>query len=404
MEILLLGNGFDLHYYLPTKYNNFLHTVEYLAHINLIFPKTAGEVFSNARLTKKDSFIAKCYEVNKGAFDSVILNHERISKLTKLAHDNMWCRYLLSSYNTDVGWIDFEREIKNVLFQFKTVLEIKNPCPDFNLMNNQVLVHMLKSFSAFTKSEEGSSIYSFRQEYLLEEPFGSKNFKVNIDKIVEELFEDLCNLAEMLKIYLSEFVEKAICNIPKNDLNEWVKAYSPKYIISFNYTDTYEKLFSNESVIHIHGTNDTRIVLGINPDNDDEETSTDTTFLQFKKYYQRVFYQTDSNYLAALESLEEAVEGREDTCLTVIGHSLDETDKDIIKELFGRATYINVLYHNSSDLSKHMKNLVNIYGKRGFDELRYKKELTFIQLSIEIENVKNFDGVLGKVLKKTIEG
>lgn len=404
MEILLLGNGFDLNYHLPTKYNNFLHTVEYLTNINLISPKTAGEVFSDARLTEKDPFIAKCYDVNKGAFDAVTLNNEQILKLTKLANDNMWFKYLLSSYNTDVGWIDFEREIKNVLFQFKTVLEIKKPCPYFSLMNNQVLVHMLKSFPVFAKNDEGSAIYSLKREYLLEEPFGSKNFKVNVDKIVETLFEDLRNLAEMLKIYLSEFVEKAVCNIPNNDLNEWVKGYSPKYIISFNYTDTYEKLFSNESVIHIHGTNDAQIVLGINPDNDDEETSVDTTFLQFKKYYQRVFYQTDSSYLATLESLEQDVEEKEEIFLTVIGHSLDETDKDIIKELFRRATYINVLYYNSFDLSKHMKNLVSIYGKRGFDELRYKKELTFTQLSIEIENVKNFDGVLGKVVAKAIEG
>ena len=51
-----------------------------------------------------------------------------------------------------------------------------------------------------------------------------------------------------------------------------------------------------------------------------------------------------------------------------------------------------------------MKNLVNIYGKRGFDELRYKKELTFTQLSIEIENINNFDGVLRKVVAKVIEG
>lgn len=130
MEVLLLGNGFDLHYYLPTKYNNFLHTVDYLTHIDIISPMTAGKVFSDVELIKNDSFIAKCYEVNKDAFDAATLNHERISKLTKLAHDNMWFRHLPSSYNTDVGWIDFENEIKNVLFRFKNILEIKILIPN----------------------------------------------------------------------------------------------------------------------------------------------------------------------------------------------------------------------------------------------------------------------------------
>lgn len=43
MHFLLLGNGFDLHFSLPTKYHNFLHTIDFLVkYYNDTF-KTVGE-------------------------------------------------------------------------------------------------------------------------------------------------------------------------------------------------------------------------------------------------------------------------------------------------------------------------------------------------------------------------
>ena len=67
-------------------------------------------------------------------------------------------------------------------------------------------------------------------------------------------------------------------------------------VFSFNYTNTIETLYaSEEKVYHIHGNINDNIVLGVNPDKHDEIENIDTLFIQFKKYFQRVFYKTHSN-------------------------------------------------------------------------------------------------------------
>lgn len=380
MNVLMLGNGFDLHYYLPTKYNNFLHTVEYLAGLNLVFPSTAGDAFSDVRLTKKDSFIAKCYEVNKSAFDGVTLNHERIFKLTELARNNMWFKYLLSSCDEDVGWIDFEKEIKKVLDIIRVLFDEKYVRNSFPIDPRSPLCHIIKYFGFFVK-DLGNNIYVYNDKFLIENPVGSGNRILDINKVARLLFDELCVLSEMLKLYLSEFIEKTIANVASIEFGEDSKKYEAQYVISFNYTKMYEHLFPNGNVIHIHGTTDAQIVLGVNPDDDDEKESVNTTFLAFKKYYQRVFWGTDYEYLSILKAIAEAAKDGLRIHLHVMGHSLDVTDKDTIKELFEYSTKITISYHNTIALSSYVDNLVTIYGKNEFDELRYKKELTFIKLS-----------------------
>ncbi len=71
--------------------------------------------------------------------------------------------------------------------------------------------------------------------------------------------------------------------------------------------------------------------------------------------------------------------------LYVIGHSLDETDKDIITEVFEIADEITVYYYDNNnsnhDLKKLVTNLINIYAKAGFDKLRNEKGLRFLPIS-----------------------
>ena len=151
-------------------------------------------------------------------------------------------------------------------------------------------------------------------------------------------------------------------------------------VINFNYTRTFEVLSnSNANVEHIHGRLDSDIVLGINSDEKDELYSIDTTFLQFKKYYQRVFYRTDITYLHKLQELKTSKKYDTGHTLYIIGHSLDETDKDIIVELFDVADRIIVLYHDLKAVKKYIRNLVKIYGKREFDRIRVDKKLIFLK-------------------------
>ena len=59
MNLLLLGNGFDLYHKLPTRYDNFLHTVDFLIQYYKPEMKTIADVFGDSRLQKEDSFICE---------------------------------------------------------------------------------------------------------------------------------------------------------------------------------------------------------------------------------------------------------------------------------------------------------------------------------------------------------
>lgn len=73
--------------------------------------------------------------------------------------------------------------------------------------------------------------------------------------------------------------------------------------------------------------------------------------------------------------------------MIVAGHSLDKTDEDIIKQVFNLADKIVILCHNDQAIGKYIKNLITIYGKKEFDNLRSKTDLEFT-------SYENLDNVL----------
>ena len=79
-----------------------------------------------------------------------------------------------------------------------------------------------------------------------------------------------------------------------------------------------------------------------------------------------------------------------DTKLYVIGHSLDSTDEDVIKQIFESVKSIIILYHTETSVKNQIKNLVEIYGKEGLDRLRQEKSLVFLKQSeIQWGSVEN---------------
>ena len=217
---------------------------------------------------------------------------------------------------------------------------------------------------------------------MLEKPYGSRNYIIDKEKIIEELNKELIVLSNMLKKYLIYFVDKPLEQIKEKSLVSRIKWLNKKIdcVFTLNYTKTYEKLYSFDRICHIHGDVNSNILLGVNSNKEDELSELNTDFLCFKKYYQRVFYKTDYDYENIIA--EHAIfEGDEKNLqLGVVGHSLDITDKDIIEELFDLSRKITIYYHKESDITKYIKNLLAIYGKTKLDELRCTKDLNFIKL------------------------
>lgn len=388
-NILLLGNGFDLYYKLPTKYADFLYVVDFLQKHRKYSFETIGAVFSQQTLQTADPFIKACYDAHTKTYDSTLLRQDDIAEIIRLTEKNIWFEYLSKVFNKDVGWIDFEKEIGLVLVCFEKALK-KSTFFVFP-SDEQYEKYTLQHFKFFVdKAPSGKVVtpgaYEINKDFRMEYPLGSKQEVINKEKVINKLYEELCGLSKALKLYLTCFVENTY-ELLKND-GTWTRIDFFSHIeraVTFNYTNTYENLYFNNIAFHIHGSTKDEIVLGVNPDESDNIDSMDTTFVCFKKYYQRTLFDTDVDYLRYINDL---VNTKMPYRLFTMGHSLDITDKDVIEELFRNASEIVVLYHDFDAKKSYIANLIKIFGKDGFDMLKKDKKLSFVSLNGDLKSIK----------------
>ena len=216
MNVLLLGNGFDLYHYFPTRYDNFLHTVDFLIqYFDENTMNKIGDILGDERLSACDNFIPLCYKEHKEAYDEVDLNIENIKRIIELAQDNIWFKYFLSSYNKELGWIDFEKEIARVLNVFDEFFCQCNDATSFDYPEEKSNAYILKCFDFFLSYYSGSIMgleayfpggYHISSEFKLEDPIGSKNMVLDKQKIISKLNKELIEIAETLRLYLSDFI------------------------------------------------------------------------------------------------------------------------------------------------------------------------------------------------------
>lgn len=391
-HVLMLGNGFDLYYKLPTKYNNFLQLAAFLSEGDVQKYETVGAILKAYTGSRDDSFVAACYCAHQELYDQTPVTPEQVEALRNLTKDNIWFQYLLKSFNKDVGWIDFEKEISTLIHTLYNLLAEMvlrkhtyghNSEYSFGPIKDSFSKHIIQSLPYFfyRGNNYTSNIFLLKDFLSVEYPLSSGLYIVDKDKIITVLSTALSELSEALKLYLSIFAESILDTSGAHSHFEGTLPFRGiNRIITFNYTKTYERVYYNR-VHHLHGSTDGKIVLGINPDKYDKVESADTLCIAFKKYYQRVMYDTDTEYLSWINQ-----DGLEYT-LMVMGHSLDVTDADIIMDLFSKAREITIIYHDDNAKSGYIGNIIKMYGKSGFDKLRKEKNLTFRHVDSDFSDI-----------------
>ena len=192
--------------------------------------------------------------------------------------------------------------------------------------------------------------------------------KITYKGLRDELLKDLNRLIRILEIYLCSYVE----TIPCNEILPDIQNICADKIISFNYTDTYRKLYDQNKMADydfIHGktvkvrsVEENDMVLGIDEYLSKKRKNKDLEFIAFKKFYQRIYKQTGCRYKEWLKE-----DGRynylheKDRHLFIFGHSLDVTDKDILRELILHDRVdTTIFYFNKDDLGSKIANLVRV--------------------------------------------
>lgn len=366
MDILVIGNGFDLAHELPTKYGEFLDFIKlFKRKIRKVKNWKNEEEFNKHQMDYIDNLFNT--RENSEHSDNII------KELSELIENNKWIKYFLEiqedmKKDGKEGWIDFESEISKIIKALDIILISLNEHKKINDL------YRLPYYEGGVVGQMGLSI----SEY---------NSLEGVAELKKQLQYDLNRLIRCLEIYLGDFINK-IADYKKMDLIQRLNIHK---VLSFNYTDTFQRIYgvynNNIEYHYIHGKaninhnkQNSNIVLGIDEYLTDNEKDNNIEFIQFKKFYQRIYKKTGNDYLKWLDMLC----SNDNICF--IGHSLDVTDKDILKKLItykkenaGKAKVI-VYYHNQEALSSQIANLVKVIGQDKLIELTGDEIIKFEQL------------------------
>lgn len=343
MNILMIGNGFDLYHGLKTKYSDFLNFVEQIngSSLDNIFTDEEIKLFKN-----NDS------------------NNERTAFLCHLYQENIWYEYLKERYKANQSnmqnWIDFEREIEHVIILLEKYFTYKN-----GSKNEDKVIF---------------DLYSRKFDYAL----NSKIYELCLEKKYFEISNLLKNglddFIQALSIYLEYYIENISMENTREEslIRSLISSFSDNdvHVLSFNYTHTYKEIYGlskEQDICFIHGearNSGKNMVLGIEEYLDDDEKNRQLMFVSYKKFFQRIVKGTSNVYVEWLKKSEDNynffrtknIDYHND--LLVFGHSLDPTDGDIIRKMIDNEfTHTTVYYLDESDLESKVMNLIKVIGE-----------------------------------------
>lgn len=382
MNILVIGNGFDLAHGLPTRYADFLKFCDKV--ITLKESKGAlpsKSVFLQGVPYGLRVFFGTVHNIyNPNMLSKTDHKSYQVEKVYEYIKGNFWYIHFSIQFNytdTQNNWIDFESEIGNIVRILSNIKE--------NQMHNSASSLISKLYP------NNISIDKF------------KNATITIKDFLKTLESDLDNFISALEIYLSDIVDK-IKTFPIKDIkNLNVKQFD--HVLSFNYTNTIRRIYEvdDNKILYIHGNANSyntpetsKIVLGIDEYLPKKDKNKDLTFIFYKKYFQRIYKKTGNEYLNWIEDIKKSwkeltieekkivqrnisvnnyprnVTGDNMHQLYIFGHSLDITDRDVLRKLIlNKNVKTNIFYYREywddrRNLKEKVANLVKIIGQ---DEL-----------------------------------
>ena len=344
MNILVIGNGFDLAHGLPTRYMDFLEFIE-----EYFIYKEKGESQKQCSLYfKKVEELKEYFEINE------------------LMTNNLWFYYFcdLKLHRLLEGkdnWIDFEKEISSVVQTLDKTIRFYNQRELDNFLDEPIQKYLNRLQ------------YLLKQNQMNLPTIKNENSIENLESLKQNLLKDLNRLIRCMEIYFINYINEYSMHNVKS--KEFIKKLNINKILSFNYTNTFECVygshFTDITYDYIHGKadvnhdlNSCNLVLGIDEYLDEDEKNINVKFIQFKKFFQRIYKGTGCLYKDWIKEYDIENSLVDELNLYFIGHSLDVTDKDILNELIlHKSANATIYYHNQEALGRMIANLVKVIGE-----------------------------------------
>lgn len=349
--ILIIGNGFDLAHNFKTSYNDFAnHIIE-----KKLTPTITDSTISNY----KGTLITKDFirEVNQNMFYSN--NGNFIQRITyyKINKKKSGISDTLKLFTTDIKQIinnDFLGKLFNN--QYVNWFDIEN-----------------SYFSELISIEENTSRGISKEEEI-------KILNNNLIEIKELLFEYLKSIDTKQNRFVNSFFKSKQFDSLEN-----------VYVINFNYTITIENYIQVNDVIkinYIHGDIESdNIIFGYGNDQHPKyniiKESGVNEYLRFFKTFE---YLNNKKYS---EIYDHALENFKEYDVSIIGHSLGQTDKTLLKEILNNTKCKRIHIYKRKDLNTDLVNVKEEFNKLIFSVSRIidnEKDLRVKVLNFEDSN------------------
>lgn len=328
MDILLIGNGFDLAHGLPTRYENFLDFVQnptpYIDQVKEYVPSKSWQA----------QIIHACSE-DQSWFNALKSGCAQL------------CKCLQQEKDLHL-WVDFESEIQKIV---ELIVD---------RANRPTFIHPVLTFYT----------------------------TLDLDQSLLSLEGHIHNLLNLMMVYYGTIVPF----IPIKQYPAWLYEKAFSHLITFNYTDTFRRVVNqlgiktfpkSENCQFIHGTigsQDNQIdcqhpeslhnmVLGFTSQNPDNLRT-----VRFQKYFQRIQKRTGIQYRNWVVR-----NNPYDSTLTIMGHSCDPTDGDALRHLVVNTDETNVYYFDQADYERKITNFIALFGADTFQEYYYSEKIKFIK-------------------------
>lgn len=378
MNILVIGNGFDIAHGIPSSYKNFLDFVGIFKSI-YGYRQTIEKLDKNERKNVFEGRLKQISNIYKDIF--VLWNtNESIDpvflEFYNMISDNYWISYFtnpIARLEGKSNWVDIEAEILHVIQTLTEKRELitrsgfdGTAMCKLNKKDERFLPYYMERMMKGGKADGEKVARKQQMDYW---------------KLMKSvLLDDFSKLVRALELYLDYFID--FTKLSKSDIFDGIKF---DRLVTFNYTNTYRVLY--DSIISgdfIHGRalacrdkEESNVVLGIEEFLDEDQKNKDVEFISYRKYYQRIIKHCDFSYRKVLENSKNAIS------TWFFGHSLASSDKDILTHLLPSSDLASqfsppqksnvkksyICYYSQHTLEQQVANLVQILGQEALNDL-----------------------------------
>lgn len=386
MNMLIIGNGFDLAHDRPTTYADFLKFLDYiLLARDFLADKSQFEnnLATDINCCAVKEYILSSFDTRRNPGAETGWNkNTAVQELYECLDNNIWYEYFCSIHKENKirgnNWIDFEGEIREIIeFLDRKIVNIYD---QINCVYDEIASSLSTSDDAPSKLTCFCSKINFTDYKRINKTSGP----VTYFNLIEKTYQDLQRLIRCLEIYLDDCVGK----MPILHYSPDIWELDIDYVLSFNYTSIPLGIYPslNAQPHNIHGCAEAKrlpaennMVLGVNEYWVGDDKNTHTNFNLYKKFVQRIIKETGIDYKRVLRYMQ-SEDNKRKTVLEVknsdspytnhfyiFGHSLDITDGDILREIIETDdTDTTIFYRDKQQQANQIANLSKVLGQ---DEL-----------------------------------